>query len=313
MILQRKRRLLLSLCCAFVLFLASSPEGWAAATKPTIMTSFYPIAFFAEAIGGEHVSVVCPCPEDEDAIFWMPDRKTIERFHRADLILLNGAEFEKWADRVALPDSKVVRSTDGAVKDLIRFEKAVEHSHGPAGKHSHAGIDGHTWVDPVNALAQAQTIHQAMVRAFPDKKDAFPTGMENLQKALEGLHQSFQALDISRKKLPLVCSHPAYNYAARRYGWNIKNFHLDPNVLLTAQQLESIKAHLAETPAKYLLWEAQPEPDVEDQVKNELGLLSVEFSPCELLPESDQKAGKTYLTVMEENLKRLQTITESPE
>jgi ABC-type Zn uptake system ZnuABC Zn-binding protein ZnuA len=43
-------------------------------------------------------------------------------------------------------------------------------------------------------------------------------------------------------------------------------------------------------------------------MKKELGLESIEFSPCELLPQDDRKAGKDYLSVMKQNLANLGAI-----
>ena len=61
-------------------------------------------------------------------------------------------------------------------------------------------------------------------------------------------------------------------------------------------------------PAKYVLWESAPLTESAERMKKELGLESIEFSPCELMSEADRNAGKDYLSVMKQNLKNLLTI-----
>ena len=71
--------------------------------KIVVYTTFYPMTYFAQRIGGEHVEVVCPLPQDADPISWMPGANTIQAYQKADLIVINGAQFEKWLDKVSLP------------------------------------------------------------------------------------------------------------------------------------------------------------------------------------------------------------------
>ena len=115
---------------------------------PLVYTTFYPTTYFAARIGGARVRVVCPLPDGEDPIFWLPDAETIRAYQQADLIVVNDAGFEKWVDKVSLPDAKVVRTARPFRAEWLTYEKAVEHSHGKGGEHAHQGTDGHTWLDP---------------------------------------------------------------------------------------------------------------------------------------------------------------------
>jgi hypothetical protein len=65
-------------------------------------------------------------------------------------------------------------------------------------------------------------------------------------------------------------------------------------------------------PAKYLIWEAYPTQAIADRMKKEFGLISIEFSPCELLSEDDISNGANYLNVMQDNLKNVAAIFDGP-
>jgi len=273
--------------------------------KPVVLTTFYPTLYFVRRIAGDLVEVECPVPEDEDAIFWQPDEATIGRYQQADLIVVNGAEFEKWVQKTSLPSAKLVDTARPFENDFLRFEKAVTHSHGPAGEHAHEGIDGHTWVDPENAKAQAAEIHRALVKLLPDRKARLDEGLAALTKDLDELSDGFAAL---AGKPPLLASHPAYNYTVKRYGWNLVNLDLDPGEMPSDEAFAKIAVLLKAHPAKYLLWESDPLPEIATRFRDELGVASVTFSPCELMSTADLVAGSDYLSVMRENLARLKPV-----
>lgn len=69
------------------------------AGKLSVHVVNYPLYYFAERIGGVRVHVEFPAPADIDPAFWSPDADTVAGFQAADLILLNGAGYAKWAGR----------------------------------------------------------------------------------------------------------------------------------------------------------------------------------------------------------------------
>ena len=155
--------------------------------RPTVYTTFYPTTYFAQRIGGDVAQVVCPCPADADPAYWMPKDEAIAAYQKADLIVINGASFEKWLPKVTLPESRIVDTARPLRDTLIKLEQAVTHSHGPEGEHVHHGIDGHTWVDPMNAKTQAREILKALVRKLPAQKVAFERNFAALAKDLDVL------------------------------------------------------------------------------------------------------------------------------
>lgn len=287
----------------------SGAAAWPAA-RPVVYTTFYPTAYFAGRIAGDLASVVCPVPEDEDPIFWMPPADILQAYQEADLIVLNGAGFAKWVERASLPSSRVVDTAAPFAGEFIRYENATTHSHGKAGEHSHEGIDGHTWVDPVNAKTQAGEIRSALARLLPDHSADLEANFARLAADLDALDAGFREVSASDPRRPLLASHPAYNYLVRRYGWNLANLDLDPETMPTDAQFEEIRTILADHPAKFLLWESEPLPEIAARFRDGFGIESVTVSPCELLGEAEMAAGADYLTVMRKNLESLRTVFE---
>jgi len=255
--------------CFFV-FAKADPQPVVADNGSSgVYTTFYPTTFFAETIAMGKVPVTNLCPEDEDPIFWVPDRQALQVYQQADLIVTNGAGFEKWLGKVSLPAE-------------------------------------HTWVDPVSALSQAETIYHAMVERFPEHRRSFDEGFAALKTMLEDLDRQFG--ELRGVSTPVLCSHPAYNYIARRYEWNIRNLDLDPETRLTDEQLSDIRELLETFPAETLVWEGEPTPEVSEQVAQELGLVSVVFSPCELLSAEERDNGVDYMDVMNRNVEVMKKV-----
>lgn len=273
------------------------------AQAPYVLASFYPLTYFAKRIAQDTVDIGCPLPEGADPVFWQPDRQEITSLQGAALILVNGASFEHWVDKVSLPESRLVDTSRGFDARFLKFE-TVTHSHGAGGAHTHEGTDGHTWLDPHNAKLQSQAIHDAFVKVWPQHATRFAAGLSALHQDLDALDQELQALTGKLGDAGLLASHPAYNYLAARYGWKLTNLTLDPEGEPSDADREAIAKALA--PRKtVLLWEVEPKAAMLAEVEA-LGLRSVVFSPCESLPKARAEAGEDYLSVMRGNLARLQ-------
>ncbi len=265
--------------------------------EPVVLTTFYPTTYFAQRIAGGLVEVRCPLPAGRDPIFWAPEPGVIASYQRARLVIVNGAELEKWVGTAPLPRARVVDSCSDLGVELITIDGST-HSHGPAGAHSHDGIDGHTWVDPLLAAQQSKAIAAAMSRAFPEHADAFETSRDALIQDLRLLDAKLGELETDG--VSLIASHPAYNYLSRRHGWGIRSLDLDPGEPLDDAALASIASLVEPGTRGVVLWESAPLAATADTLKR-AGVRSVVFSPAEN-PGADEG---DYLEIMRGNIRRL--------
>ncbi|MEZ5965233.1 MAG: metal ABC transporter substrate-binding protein [Planctomycetota bacterium] len=276
----------------------------APAAAPYVLASFYPLTYFANRIAQGTVEVGCPLPPDTDPVTWRPDRHDVELLQQASLVLINGASFEQWVDKVSLPQSRVVDTSRGLTDRLLTYE-TVTHSHGAGGAHTHTGTDGHTWLDPNNAKVQSRAVHDALAKAFPAHVAEFAAGLARLDEDLDALHSEFQAVTAKIGTAAVLASHPAYNYLASRYGWQVRDLHLDPGAQPSDADVEAARAARGSGKA-VLLWETEP-TDAMRTTLSALGVESVVFSPCETTPP----AGVDYLAAMRANLQRLAAALDS--
>ena len=287
---------------------AAAPENAAdAATKQlSVYTTFYPTTYFTQRIAGDAVKITCAYPSDADPAFWTPDDETVTAFQGADLVVVNGASFEKGLSNVTLPESRLVDTAKPLAGELITLKDAVKHSHGPQGAHSHEGIDGHTWLDPINDKIQAEVIKKALIERLPNQAEKFEQGYAALAADLDAMDAGLKTLAGKLRDRILLCSHPAYNYVGRRYGWNLKTYHLDPEEMPSDATFIEIKNFLADHPARIMLWESEPAAEIADRMTKELGLKNIVYSPCETLDKDEIAAGANFISVMNGNIQRLE-------
>ena len=273
------------------------------ATSPlTVYVANYPLKYFAERIGSSHVAVSFPAPKDIDPAFWQPKDEEIAAYQKADLILMNGATFSKWAEKTSLPRTKTIDTSAGFKSQFIVIANAVTHSHGPGGMHSHDGISFTTWIDFQQAIAQAQAVHDALARKAPDAKADFDSGFTALKADLEALDARLLVVGKKLAKQPVVASHPVYHYFARRYDLNMKNVLWEPEEVPTPDQMADLQKIIATHPAKWMIWEGPPARESVQKIAA-IGLQSVVFDPCSNVPESGD-----FLSVMKANVAGMEQV-----
>lgn len=286
----------------------AEPRDNAVTLQPVLMTTFHPTEYFARRIIGTAVplEVVNPVPPEEDPAGWRPADDVIARYQLATLIVINGASFEQWTATAALPRSRIVDTTAGLDEPLITYATTT-HSHGPAGEHTHAGVNGHTWLDPITASAQASAIADALAERYPDHAAAIDTNLAALLADLEELDARWRALAPALNQATLFASHPSYDYPARRYGFEIINLDLDPSEPLTRHDLDTLSSELpgdAGAAHALLLWEDTPAHEPPELAA--LGIRGVVFAPAERAAVSESEERTDYLAIMHANLDRLE-------
>lgn len=277
-----------------VSFTASADE------KLSVYAVNYPLAYFAERIGGSSVNVVLPVPSGIDPAFWEPDASVIAEFQRADLILLNGAGYAKWLKHASLPRRKLVNTSAVFQRDYISVEQTVTHQHGPGGDHSHAGTAFTTWLDFNQARMQAKVILSALKKQRPQQADVFIQNYTSLEKDLVSLDQALAAIMEQDSNKPFIASHPVYQYLARRYNINLKSVMWEPEIMPEQNQWDALQQLLATHGAGWMIWEGQPDKQSVARL-DELDINSLVFSPCANTPEEGD-----FISVMKNNIREIE-------
>ncbi|WP_341367915.1 metal ABC transporter substrate-binding protein [Yoonia sp. BS5-3] len=282
---------------AFVLLVCSTLSA-AAQDRARVVAVNYPLQYFAERLLGDTADVLFPVPADVDPSFWRPGIADISLIQEADLILLNGAGFATWIDRVSLPRSRVVQ-TSAAIEDQFIVTESITHSHGDGGEHSHEGLAAYTWLDPVLAIAQAEAVAAAINARGIAPQAEVNDRLDALRADLEMLDETATVALEGANTVPMIATHPRYQYFAHRYDLSISALEWEAGAAPSDTELADLETLVAKTGAKIILWEAEP-PAAAIDAATALGLQSVIFPP---MAQSDGNG--TYLEALTTSIEAL--------
>lgn len=252
--------------------------------KPVLVvrTVNYPLQYFAARIGGDLVEASFPAI-DGDPAGWQPRAEDIAAFQAADLVLLNGANYAKWTATATLPQSRVVDTSVGFADRLITVDGAVTHSHGPEGDHSHGKTAFTTWLDPALALEHSRAIHAALVARRPDAVTQLDAGLAALKGDLEVLDERLRAITQDHASIPMLASHPVYQYLGRRYALDLAAVHLEPDQVLSERDWQELESALTSRHVRVMLWEAEPLLETRQRLEA-AGVRIVVYATCANVP-----------------------------
>ena len=268
-------------------------------SKPTVQTLSFPASYLVQRLAGDLVEENCILPTGEDSVFWHPSTEVISVLQQADLIVGNGAGFEKWIQTAAVPTSKLVLASD--TLDLIKMEGKT-HSHGKGGEHSHGETDPHTWSSPQLYQQQAIIIYKALLQTIPTQKEGLDIKLALLQADMQSLEASYKTTFTPLASIPFAANHPSYSYLARDYSLQIQSFDFDPEGDIATEEIEKYTQWRETTQSSIILWESEPSEKAKSAFPK--GIQHVYIDPLE-----QPNGTYDYLAQAKANIQRFQTLT----
>lgn len=179
-----------------------------------VVASFYPLAYFAEQIGGENVSVRSLIPHNTEVHAWQPKPSDMVAVKECDIFVYNGAGLEPWVEEDILPmlsadDQIIVECSHGL--DLITEGTRHEHD-----------TDPHTWLDPVMARLEAKAILDAFLKADTANSSTYQANADALFQRFELLDERYSEGLANRQNDVIIATHSAYGYLARQYDFEVE-------------------------------------------------------------------------------------------
>ncbi|MBN1358745.1 zinc ABC transporter substrate-binding protein [Candidatus Bathyarchaeota archaeon] len=186
--------------------------------KLQVVATFYPLAFFTEQIGGEHVQVTQLVPSNTEIHNWEPSPQDITNTETADIIIYNGAGLDHWMEDEILPalTTTKTRTTIDTTADLPLLHATETEE---ADQHDHGDYDPHTWISPYMAKLQAEKIYNALVQQDPTHETYYTDNWETLKASLEQIDANYTQTLANKQKNTIFVSHEAYGYLADRYNF----------------------------------------------------------------------------------------------
>jgi len=239
--------------------------------KLKVVASFYPLAFFAQEIGGEEVTVRQLIPDNLEVHTWQPSFADILAVDEADVIIYNGASLDHWFEDDILP---IVDSSDKIIVETTKGIKLLETEPEHADEHEELD-DPHTWISPFIAKQQAQKIYEALIQKDPNHEDYYSERWQKLKMRFEELDNNYLTGLSTKSKEEIFVAHSAFGYLADRYGF--KQYGVI-GISADEQPSASVYASLVERMIEHETYVVYVDPVYTDEsaqtLKNELERLS---------------------------------------
>lgn len=261
-----------------------------------IATSFYPLAEFAQHVGGDLVSVSNITPAGSEPHDFDPSPRDVALLHKSNVFIYNGAELEPWVPRV-LPDLK---KTGMAIVNATESMALVAGEEEP--------FDPHVWLSPKLAQEQVRAITKALSVADPSHAAIYTHNADVYIIQLGQLDKDFAAGTASCKRREIVTSHAAFAYLAKEYRLTMLPIAgLSPDEEPSPARLAEISDFVRENGVTHIFFETLVSPALSTTIANETGATTIALNPLEGLTAEDIAAGENYISVQRENLVAIRT------
>lgn len=287
-----------------------------------VVTSFSILDDMVSTIGGDHVSVTSLVGPDGDAHAFSPKPADAQSLADADLVVVNGLQFEGWIDRLVDAsgyEGEVVVASNGI--DTRSFEGHEDegdhddhddHDHqdhatdGEEEHHHHGDVDPHAWQDLENGEQYARNIRDALVKADPAHADAYRANAERYIDEMEALDKEAKERlsQIPASDRLIITSHDAFGYFADAYDLEL----LSPvgiNTLAepSASDMGSLIQQIESSHAKALFLENMTNPALINQLHEETDIAIGGTLYADALTAEGE--GSTYLGMFQHNVDTL--------
>ena len=290
---------------------ASGASGAAPTAAPsgalTVSTSFYPIQYLAQAIGGEHVAVTSVTPTNVEPHDFELSPKDVTALSASSLVLYVSGFQPSLDDALTQVSGPTVVDLAGSV-DLVHHDGVEEEHEDGATEAAHdhdaaAALDPHFWLDPVRMQAAAKAVEAALAQADPAHADDYAANLDTLNATLTDLNTSYSTGLGHCERTTFVTSHAAFGYLADRYSLTQASISgVDPESEPSPAELAEVKKVVESTGTTTIFTEELVSPETAQAVAAETGAQTRVLSPIESAPESGDYAG-----VMRTNLEELRT------
>ncbi|MEW5353091.1 metal ABC transporter substrate-binding protein [Streptomyces sp. 16-176A] len=274
--------------------------------KYDVVASFYPMAFLAARIGGDHVHVTSLTePGQEPHDLEISARQTGQLEDSDAVLYLKGLQpaVDKAVDQSG-PKTRI----DAAA--LTTLEEHGNEVGGHAAAHDghedeeSGGKDPHVWLDPVRYAQIAEGVGKAFEKGDPQHAADYRENTAALVAQLNDLDKQFRDGLAHTKSKVFITTHAAFGYLAERYGLTEEAVNgLDPESEPSIARIRDLERMAKADGVTTVFYETLVSDKTAKTVAGDAGLRTDVLDPIEGITKKSR--GADYLAVQQANLKAL--------
>lgn len=288
----------------------SAPDG----DEPMVVTTIFPPYDFAKEVAGDRVDLSVLVTVTDSHSF-SPTAADMAMIEECDLFIYTGGDGDRWAEdflnQIDTSDKLIINMME--LCTLYEFDHDHNHVHSHA--HAHQDLksyDEHVWLDPQNAIKITEAIRDSLMSIDPSGKEIYLSQSEAYIDKLCKLDEDYHSvISCAKNRHLVVADRFPYRYLCEAYEISYTSA-IDgcgSASDLTAIQYEHLAECLRTEELSAILCTEYSDRTIAITVLSESGRKDVRIlslHSCHTLTLSAIREGKTYLSLMRENLDALQ-------
>ena len=266
------------------------------AAPPRVLVTLPALYSWTANVAGTNATVEALMPAESGPHQYQLRPQDLQRFRRANLLIINGLGVDEWIAKAALkelhsPGSfRVVCLSTGLDSLLIRSDRSAD-------------PNPHIWLDPQLAGLCVSNLVQTLSQFDPAAAAAYAANGAAYQRTLANLDQEIRDGISGLACTNLVTFHDAFPYFAHRYGLNLLGVIEDqPNVDPSPRHLGEVSRMIRGAHVPVIFTEPQYSSRLVDRIAADL---HVKVATLDVL-ETGVPATTFYVDSMRRNLRVLQ-------
>jgi len=263
--------------------------------KNQVVTSFYPLYFFAQEIGKEKVDIHNIVPVEIEPTIYELTTQDITTIETSDLVIINGLDWEPWQNDIKNQKAIVIASSG------LNENQVIENEHNK--------IIPYAWLSPIIAKQMVDNILAGFLQVDSVNAQYYKSNADKLKLELDKLDAEYRSGLANCQDKNIVTLDLAFSYLIKDYNLNqISIFGLINNVELTSQQITNITEFIKENNVKYIFTKGAVNFNWQTNIEKSLGIKILIFDTIEKLNKKEAIDGEDYFAKMRNNLMNLKTV-----
>lgn len=271
-----------------------------------IAAALYPLAEIVESVGGKHVNVINLTPPGTDAHGVELSAQQLESLNEAKITFYLGQNYQPTVQR----SIQSLKSRTVDLLDSLELQTTSDSGHSD---HEHAESDGtgetkdpHVWLDPAYMIDMARVVANNLSQIRPEYANEFAKNASSYIDTLEVLGKEIDTRFSNCTSRTLVTAHFSFGYFARRANLEVYSVaEINPDEQLSAKKLEELATVVKAKKVTTIFYEELVSTDLARTLADKAGVTTNTINPLEGMSQKDLDAGKTYLSVQRDNIKKI--------
>jgi zinc transport system substrate-binding protein len=285
---------------AGAIVMGSAGAAGAARPRVPVVAAFYPVAYAASEVGGNRVAVTNLTPAGAEPHDLELTPKQMDVLLDAKVAFVMGHRFQPAVEKSATERSGVTVT----LLDRLPIDAGAKRVR----EGDPNALDPHVWLDPVLMQDIVRQVQAALAKADPNGAATYANNADALVGRLGALDERYSGGLAHCERHEIVTSHEAFGYLAKRYGLIQQGVAgLSPDAEPDAKRIGELADLVRRDGVTVVFTETLVSPRIADTLAREAGVKTDTLDPLEGLTDRDAARGDDYFTVMDQNLRKLQS------